>query len=171
MVKQSWKSTNTSKNFKLSEEAMWSVCDYVFSFSFRLSIKHRYRRIHQTDSLSLRQFLMDLKFHSVFLLTEKYGNSYIAKPVHKACLSINLIKTCEKAALSGSAAPEFKLTQVTFFILDFSRCILLKEELESEVYSKVIFFDIQVIVIDSTTVVCQPTSRFVLCVGWSEKCA
>ena len=93
-----------------------SVCDYVFSFSFGLSIKHRYRRIHQTDSLSLRQFLMDLKFHSVFLLTEKYGNSYIAKPVHKACLSINLIKTCEKAALSGSAAPEFKLTQVTFFI-------------------------------------------------------
>ena len=151
MVKQSWNSTNTSKKFKLSEEAMWSVCDYVFSFSFRLSIKHRYRRIHQTDSLSLRQFLMDLKFHSVFLLTEKYGNSYIAKPVHKAPLSINLIKTCEKAALSGSAAPEFKLTQVTFFILDFSRCILLKEELESEVYSKVIFFDIQVIVIDSTT--------------------
>ena len=43
-------------------------------------IKHRYRRIHQTDSLSLRQFLMDLKFHSVFLLTEKYGNRYIAKP-------------------------------------------------------------------------------------------
>ena len=56
-------------------------------------------------------------------------------------------------------------------ILDFSRCILLKEELESEVYSKVIFFDIQVIVIDSTTVVCQPTSRFVLYAGWSEKCA
>ena len=66
--------------------------------------------------------------------------------------------------MSGSAAPEFKLTQVTFFILDFSRCILLKEELESEVYSKVIFFDIQVIVN-----YCQPTSRFVLCVGWSEK--
>ena len=43
-------------------------------------IKHRYRRIHQTDSLALRQFLMDLKFHSVFLLTEKYGNRYIAKP-------------------------------------------------------------------------------------------
>ena len=46
----------------------------------RLGIKHRYCRIHQTDSPSLRQFLMDLKFHSVFLLTEKYGNRYIAKP-------------------------------------------------------------------------------------------
>ena len=46
----------------------------------RLGIKHRYCRIHQTDSLPLRQFLIVLKFHSLFLLTEKYGNRYIAKP-------------------------------------------------------------------------------------------
>ena len=73
--------------------------------------------------------------------------------------------------MSGSAAPEFKLTQVTFFILDFSRCILLKEELESEVYSKVIFFDIQVIVIDSTTVdVSQLLDLFYALVGL-KKCA
>ena len=73
----------------------------------RLGIKHRYCRIHQTDSLSLRQFLMDLKFHSVFLLTEKYGNCYIAKPsfilnqrlcLQRVCLQDAIFRRCSQSS-------------------------------------------------------------------------